>query len=418
MGTGKQRVPAGVKKALRALALAAVLILFLGGFWLAALLFGSLGAFPLYVTRVIPVLGVTTTLAAVLAASGYLPPRILRWLGRGTLAVCGACLLFAAYGAYDEHLVPTLDERALLLEEYAPFREGTKAASLDRPASLRMGEDAAGRLRLDGATALYPVYASFVRAVYPEGEYPLMEVGHHEGSVACTGTVRAYRRLTEGEADVIFAAEPSQAQRDYAASQGMALHLTPIGREAFVFFVNRKNPVDGLTVEQVRGIYSGEITSWRQVGGGFGRIRAFQRAEDSGSQSALLRLMGDTPLREPEAREVIGGMGGIIREVASYRNYRGAIGFSFRFYASEMEANDQIKLLALDGAAPTKETIRDGSYPIASSFYAVTASPIGEPSPEETDGDLAALLAWIRSPEGQALVEKTGYVGIGQEELP
>lgn len=191
--------------------------------------------------------------------------------------------------------------------------------------------------------------------------------------------------------------------------------MTPIGREAFVFFVHRWNPVDSLTLEQLRGIYSGEITSWRQAGGLFGRIRAFQRAEDSGSQSALMRLMGDTPLREPEEREVIGGMGEIIREVASYRNYLGAIGFSFRFYASEMAANRQIKLLALEGVAPTKESIRGGSYPIASSFYAVTASPIGEPAPEETDGDLAAFLAWIRSPEGQELVEKTGYVSIGEE---
>lgn len=413
MGTDKRRAAGAVKKALRAAVLAAGLLLFLGGLWLVVMLFGALGVFPLYVTRVIPVLGVTTTLAAVLAASGYLPSRALRWLGRGTLAVCGACLLFAAYGAYDEYLVPTLDERTLMLEEYAPFREDTRAASLDHPASLRMDGAAAERLRLDGATALYPVYAAFVRAVYPEGPYPLMEVGYHEGRVACTGTVRAYRRLVEGEADMIFAAEPSQAQRDYAASQGMELHLTPIGREAFVFFVNRRNPVDGLTVEQVRGIYSGAITSWRQVGGSFGRIRAFQRAEDSGSQSALLRLMGDTPLREPEEREVIGGMGGIIREVASYRNYRGAIGFSFRFYASEMAANDQIKLLALEGAAPTRESIRDGSYPLASSFYAVTASPAGEPAPEETDGDLAAFLAWICSREGQELVEKTGYVSVG-----
>ena len=354
-----------------------------------ALFFGAFVAFPLYVTRVIPVLGVATTAAAVLAASGYLPPRALRWLGRGTLAVCGLCLLFVAHGAYDEYLVPTLDDRTLMLEEYTPFREGTKAASLDRPASLQMEAAAAERLRLDGATALYPVYAAFVQAVYPEKTYLLTE---RDRRVACAGTVRAYRRLVNGEADVIFAAEPSQAQRAYAAFKGMELHMTPIGREAFVFFVHRWNPVDSLTLEQLRGIYSGEITSWRQAGGLFGRIRAFQRTEDSGSQSALLRLMGNTPLREPEKREVIGGMG-------------------------EIAANRQIKLLALEGVAPTKESIRDGSYPIASSFYAVTASPIGEPAPEETDGDLAAFLAWIRSPEGQELVEKTGYVGVGQEEL-
>lgn len=411
MRIDRRKALAAVKKALRAAVLAASLICLLGGFWLVVLFFGAFGAFPLYVTRVIPVLGVVTTAAAILAVSGYLPPKALRWLGRGTLAVCGLCLIAVAYGAYDEYLIPTLDDRALMLEEYAPFQEGTRAASLDHPASLRMEEAAAGRLRLDGATALYPVYAAFVQAVYPEDVYPL-----NDGRVACTGTIRAYRRLVNGETDVIFAAEPSQAQRDYAAFKGMELHMTPIGREAFVFFVHHWNPVKSLTVEQIRGIYSGEITTWREAGGLFGRIKAFQRAEDSGSQSALQRLMGDTPLREPEEREVIGGMGEIIREVASYRNYLGAIGFSFRFYASEMAANRQIKLLALEGVAPTRESIRDGSYPIASSFYAVTASPIGEPAPEETDGDLEAFLTWICSQEGQELVEKTGYVSIGWAE--
>ena len=96
MRMDKQKVLAAVKKALRALVLAAALVFFLGAFWLIVLFFGAFGAFPLYVTRVIPVLGVATTAAAVLAASGYLPPRALRWLGRGTLAVCGLCLLFEA----------------------------------------------------------------------------------------------------------------------------------------------------------------------------------------------------------------------------------------------------------------------------------------------------------------------------------
>ena len=50
--------------------------------------------------------------------------------------------------------------------------------------------------------------------------------------------------------------------------------------------------------------------------------------------------------------------------------------------------------------------------PIASSFYAVTASPIGQPAPEENNGDLAALIDWILSEQGQWLIEQTGYVGL------
>ena len=115
---------------------------------------------------------------------------------------------------------------------------------------------------------------------------------------------------------------------------------------------------------------------------------------------------------EPEKEDRIAGMGGIIRQVASYRNYKNALGFSFRFYCTEMVANGDIRLLALNGVLPTKETIRDGSYPVSSSFYAVTASPVGEPAPQATDDTIGAFLNWILSDEGQQIVEESGYVSI------
>ena len=105
-------------------------------------------------------------------------------------------------------------------------------------------------------------------------------------------------------------------------------------------------------------------------------------------------------------------MDGIIRQVANYRNYSNALGFSFRFYATEMVTDNQIRLLALNGVEPTKETIRDGTYPISSEFYAVTASPIGQPAPEEYDAELSAFLDWILSEQGQKIIEKTGYVAL------
>ena len=108
---------------------------------------------------------------------------------------------------------------------------------------------------MDGATALYPVYAAFAQAVYPEGEYPLYGGHGGIGLVACCGTAGAYRRLTDRDVDVVFAAAPSQAQREEAEAAGLELHMTPIGREAFVFFVNSRNPVEGLTVDQVKGTY-------------------------------------------------------------------------------------------------------------------------------------------------------------------
>ena len=306
----------------------------------------------------------------------------------------------------------TLDDRDALLYQYEPFRSGSKAVVLDEAPSLQFDRKTANNIRLDGATALYPVYASFVQNVWPAGTDASRYTAEGYGAVACSGTIDAYTRLIKGEADMIFAAAPSEAQIEAARNAGVEFHLTPIGREAFVFFVNSKNPVEDLTVEHIQGIYTGEITNWKEVGGKNQSIRPFQRAENSGSQSALLRLMEGLPLMEPETEDRIAGMGGIINEVASYRNYKNAIGFSFRYYSTEMVENGNIKLLALNGVEPTKETIRDGSYPISSYFYAVTASPIGESAPEENNPDLAAFLEWILSPQGQAIIEKVGYVSL------
>ena len=202
-----------------------------------------------------------------------------------------------------------------MLWEYEPFSEGSKAVKLPEEASLKLDLPHPYALKVDGATALYPVYAGFVQAVFPEGEYRRYEAtSDGYGAVTCSGTTEAYERLLTQKTDVIFVAGPSDAQLARAEELGMELHMTPVGREAFVFFVNSKNPVEGLTVEQVQGIYSGEITKCKQVGGNNEKIAAFQRNEGSGSQSMLERFMGDTPIMEAPTEMVNDLMSGIIEE--------------------------------------------------------------------------------------------------------
>lgn len=345
----------------------------------------------------------TTVAMLLLLVNGCRRKKWFKWAAIGwcALAVCFGISLGVNYHRLS---VPTLDDRSLRISYYTPFREDTRAVTLDEPSALILSVEDASSLHIDGATALYPVYASFAQNAFtPSDTY----VG---STLKCNGTTYAYHALISGEADVIFCAQPSSKQLAAAQEAGLTLHLTPIGREAFVFFVNVKNPVTGLTVEQIQRIYTGEITNWHEVGGQRQRILAYQRDEGSGSQTALQSLMAGLPLMEPEKEERIGGMGGIIEAVATYRNFDGALGFTYRFYSNEMVGNDQIRLLALDGVFPTKDTIRDGSYPISSYFYAITAAPIGEPAPEESDPVLRAFLDWCLSEQGQRIVEEVGYV--------
>ena len=374
--------------------------------------FCFLGIVPLYLARVFPITAGGLVLCAALAVSKLVPKKWMKRVWLTLLAVCIVCSVYVGFGLYNDS-IPVMEDRDSLIYQYEPFAEGTKAVYLDGESTLKFDTPT---IDMDGATALYPVYSAFVQAVYPEGKYDIYDFKYNEedgyGQVTCTGTIEAYQRLIAGKTDIIFCAAPSQDQLDAAAAAGVQLHLTPIGREAFVFFVNSENPVAGLTVEQIQGIYTGQIKNWRELGGKNQKIRPYQRAENSGSQSALLRLMEGLPLMEPEKEDRIAGMGGIITQVASYRNHKNAIGFSFRFYSTEMVENEQIKLLALNGVEPTKETIRSGEYPISSNFYAVTASPMGQPAPEETNPELRAFLDWILSEQGQEIIEKTGYVGV------
>lgn len=315
---------------------------------------------------------------------------------------------FYIYASYIDS-IPTVGENADLLSEYAPYAADTKAVSLDEPADISFESDFPV---MDGATALYPIYSAFAKAVYPKEL--LLDIASETADTAdiysneylrCTTTLGAYESIVLGDADIIFVAAPSKQQQEFAAQHSVELEYTPIGKEAFVFFVNSQNPIENITIDNIQDIYTGKLDSWSQLGiEGLGRIKAFQRPEGSGSQSALIRLMDGAPLMEPMRRDVIDGMGGIISKTADYKNYKNAIGYSFRFYSTEMAANNQIKLLSINGVYPNIENIENGTYPIASDFYAVTR--------KDASKNTKQLLEWILGEQGQRIISLTGYTPI------
>ncbi|MBO0587777.1 PstS family phosphate ABC transporter substrate-binding protein [Sporosarcina sp. E16_8] len=291
---------------------------------------------------------------------------------------------------------PIVQDGQVDTSTYEPFGDHTKAVTLTEPSTMKIEENLP---IIDGATALYPVYAAFAQAVYPEKKYD-----QHDSEVMSNRTGAAYSNLINGRADIIFALAPSDQQLAVAKRLGKELKLTPIGKEAFVFFVNEKNPVQSLTEDEIKGIYAGDITNWEAVGGKNKDIRAFQRPDDSGSQTALQHFMGDVPIMDPPVEDIASLMGTVIDQVSDYKNYNNAIGYTFRYYSTEMTKNNAIRLLSVNGAEPTKETIRSRDYPITNELYAVTS---GSDNPH-----VDAFIDWILSEQGQEIIEKTGYVSI------
>ena len=318
--------------------------------------------------------------------------------------------------AYHNSIPEITSYEEFPLGDYEPFREGTLAKSLDGGSELVFEDNLP---RLDGATALYPLYSAFVRATYPEGPgYDVYNKGSGNSGpvVICSSTPVAFENLINGRVDAIFISGVSDSQRDMAEARGLELRLVPIGSDAFVFFVNKRNAISNLSVGDIRGIYSGRITNWREVGGGNDPIRAYQRSQNSGSQTALEKIMGDTPIMTPLERDVQDLMMGIYKAVADYKNYKNALGYSFLYYITGMIDEDEVKLLSINGVNPNAASIAAGTYPFSNNFYAVTVAR--EP---ETDEDMLRmentqkLIDWIISPQGQSLVEKTGYVPLSEQ---
>ena len=352
--------------------------------WLSGLLF----LLPL-------ILVLYVSLCVVLVVKTFQLNKHEKVIHRMIIGVVTLSIVYAIPGIYDKTR-PVLQDDYVDTTAYAPFSVNTKAVSLTKPSTLKIEDNLPV---IDGATALYPIYSAFAQAVYPEKGY-----NQSNSEVMSNRTGEAYNNLINGRADLIFVLAPSEHQLAMAKRLEKELKLTPIGKEAFVFFVNEKNSVKSLTTDEIRGIYTGDITNWKEVGGNRKEIRAFQRPEDSGSQTALQQFMGDVPIMDPPVEDVASLMGTVIDQVSDYKNYNNAIGYTFRYYSTEMTKNNAILLLSVNGVEPTKETIRSGDYPIANELYAVTA---GSDNPHINE-----FVDWILSEQGQEIIEKTGYVSL------
>jgi len=213
----------------------------------------------------------------------------------------------------------------------------------------------------------------------------------------------------ERAVDVILATAPSEEELALAGEAGVALVAEPVCMDAFVFLTRADNPVESLTLRQIQGIYSGEITNWREVGGPDQAITPYQRQPNSGSQTAMEQMVMQDQGQRIDMMEsgyyLIGEMGALILAVGDYKNTNGAIGYSYLYYYENLYPSDDVKLLAVDGVAPTAENIQSGAYPFTVSYYAV-----------RRDGEAAAeaFTAWLVSDEGQAVVDLAGYVPLSR----
>lgn len=188
-----------------------------------------------------------------------------------------------------------------------------------------------------------------------------------------------------------------------------------IARDAFVFVTHRDNPVTSLSLQQVRDIYAGQITNWKDVGGRSEPIVAFQRSpgvgifvyDDSpsfvraGSQDVMRAwVMDGAEMMPPPSTSEWHGYR-FWETTAEYRNLPNALGYTFRWHAAVLNADPQVKLLAVDGVEPSDENLASGRYPLTIDVTAVTE--------KRPPAKVTRFLTWVTGPDGRALIRKAGY---------
>ena len=270
---------------------------------------------------------------------------------------------------------------------------------------------------IDGSTVCVPLAMELARQWLSLDEEDL------NGFVNFSTTPYAYDRLTNGKPnpmvtivsegvmmddqhpiDLVLGTGPNADERQAAADAGAELVMTPVCYDAFVFLVNTENPVHSLSSDQIRAIYSGEITEWAEVGGPEGlAIEAYQRPHGSGSQTAMEELVMRGAQLEAESNYISDGMADLVAQIGNYDNSGAAIGYSYLYYVEGLYKSGSLRVLDVDGVAPTPENLRSGAYPYTVYYYAVYRA----------DNETAArFAAWLAGEEGQRCVRQAGYIPV------
>ena len=212
----------------------------------------------------------------------------------------------------------------------------------------------------------------------------------------------AFVNLIDGEVDIAVCSRAlSRAEREYAQEKGVTIAQTPIALDGFVFIVNETNPVNMLTVEQIRQIYTANITNWKDLGGNDDLIQPFIRDANSGSQEKMETLVMDG-LTMIDWPQMIGH--NMMDPFLQVSWHPGGIAYTLYYYTSVMARQSKVKMLGLNGVAATKENIINGTYPFITEVVIAVRNDINRNS-----------WAWkcyelIATGQENGMINATGYV--------
>lgn len=254
------------------------------------------------------------------------------------------------------------------------------------------GNEASGTVVTAGSTSVQPLSEELAAAFMDANPGISVEV---QGG----GSGQGIKAIQEKIAD--FGALSRNVKEEEKAA---VIEEIVIAKDGVAVIVNPESKVANLTLEQIKKIFTGEITNWSEVGGENAAIVVVSREEGSGTRGAFTEIT--KVLEKNEAGEEIdnttknalvqGSTGAVMQTVATTPNTIG--------YVSLGSLGDTVKTVDVEGVSPNEDTVLSGEYKISRPFLYVTGSELTEAA--------QLFIDFILSEEGQAIVEESGFIPV------
>lgn len=215
--------------------------------------------------------------------------------------------------------------------------------------------------------------------------------------IAAEGSATGFAALIDKTAAIGMASRPAKPEEiANGKAKGVEMKETTVAYDGIAVIVNNANSIKGLTKKQVEQIFTGEVTDWSAVGGSGGRISVYTRNTSSGTYAEFKELAMKKRDYAPDSQKLAGNEQ-IAQEVSKNPNGVGYVGLAYSKAAG-------IKIVAIDGAVPSKESVLGKKYPYARPTFYYTNG--------DATGAVKEFVDFTIGPEGQKIVEQVGFVPI------
>jgi phosphate transport system substrate-binding protein len=216
------------------------------------------------------------------------------------------------------------------------------------------------------------------------------------------GTGTGIAALVNGTTDICQASRPmkDEEKRQIEAKYGAPPQEITVARDGIAIYLHESNPVEAMTIAQIRGIYTGATTNWKQVGGKDAGIVLYGRENSSGTYEYFKEHV----LQKADYAAAVQTLPGTAAVVNAVSHDPNGIGYGGAAYVKGVK---ECAVKADDASPPVRpaaETVRDGTYPISRALYFYTRKP--------PEGTMKAFVDWVLSDEGQKLATEVGYYPI------